>query len=260
MPRRPAPPDLEAAAAALAAAGFLAPEEESELLAAAAVDADDLRRLVTRRGTGEPLAWITGWTTFAGIRVRVDPGVYVPRPQTEHVAAAAARRLPTDGVAIDACCGSGAIALALQAAQPTARVLALDVDDRAVACARSNGVDAHRGDLLGAVPAGLRGRVDVVVASVPYVPTDRLPFLARDTLAFESTRSYDGGPDGLDLLRRLAHQAHEVLAPEGSLLVEVGIDQIDAAVAALAAARFGEPTTITDEDGEPRGLAGRRLA
>ncbi|MFN8019235.1 MAG: methyltransferase domain-containing protein [Acidimicrobiales bacterium] len=178
-----------------------AEDEAAELIAAADGDATRLDALVARRLAGEPLAWITGTTSFAGLDVSVAPGVYVPRPQTELLARAAADRLPPEGLACDACCGSGAIALALLAAHPGATVLGLDLDERAVACARANGVDAHRSDLLAALPQALHGRLDVVVASVPYVPTDHLALLPRDTLAFEASW-LTVGPTALDLLRR----------------------------------------------------------
>lgn len=130
-------------------AGFVAAEEDADdLLRAAAGDAERLAALVERRLTGEPLAWITGEVGFGGRTVRIDPGVYVPRWHTEELARRAAVRLPDAGVAIDACTGSGAVAAALAAARPGARVLASDLDPTAVACARTNGVDARTGDLL----------------------------------------------------------------------------------------------------------------
>ena len=137
-------------------------------------------------------------------------------------------RLPADGAAIDVCTGAGAIARTLMARRPGARVVASDVDERAVACARRNGVDAHRGDLLAPLPHALEGRVDVVVGVVPYVPTRDLPLLQRDTLTFESTLSYDGGEDGTALLRRVAAESPRFLRHGGALLLELGGEQADA--------------------------------
>ena len=96
--------------------------------------------MVERREAGEPLAWIAGHVTFCGRRIAVDPGVFVPRPQTEELARRAAAMLPPAGRAADLCCGSGAVAAHLAASVPSASVVALDIDPRAVACARRNGL------------------------------------------------------------------------------------------------------------------------
>ncbi len=224
--------------ARLARAGFVAADEEAaELLAAPG----DLEAMVARRLTGEPLAWITGTAPFCGLWIRVDPGVYVPRWQTEALAWRAVERLPADGVAIDLCTGSGAIATVLATHRPGARVIASDIDPRAVACARSNGVEAHEGDLFAPLPDIV---ADVVVGVVPYVPTPDLPLLQRDTFTFETPLSYDGGPDGLDIVRRVISGAPAFLRPGGVLLLEIGGDQ--------AAALGGDP--ILDEDGDVRGI------
>jgi release factor glutamine methyltransferase len=165
----------------LARAGFVAADEEAaELVAAAEGDEAVLAAMLERRLGGEPLAWITGSVTFCGVAVRVEPGVYVPRLQTELLAKRAVERLPADGVAIDVCTGSGAVAVTLMRHRPAARVLATDVDEGAVACARANGVQALRGDLLAPVPSDLRGTVDVIVGVVPYVPEPDLHLLQRE--------------------------------------------------------------------------------
>jgi release factor glutamine methyltransferase len=236
--------------------GFVAAQEEAaELLAAAAGDAVRLEAMVRRRLTGEPLAWITGTATFCGLAIRVDPGVYVPRWQTEELAARAAERLPEGGVAVDLCTGSGALARALTAARPGARVIATDLDERAVACARANGVDALLGDLLDPLPPGLAGRVDVVAGVLPYVPTDDLPLLQRDTLAFEAALSYDGGPDGLVLLRRAVADGTRFLKPGGgALLLELGGAQAAALGADLTRHGYRDVTVLRDEDGDVRGI------
>lgn len=237
----------------------MAAEEEAEALtAAAAGDRARLEELVARRLTGEPLAWIVGHTVFAGHRITVDPGVYVPRPHTEEVVVArAVHHLPADGVAVDACTGSGALALALSRARPGARVVGTDVDPAAVACARANGVDALLGDLLAPVPADLAGRVDVVVAVVPYVPTPALSLLQRDTFRFESALAYDGGSDGARLLRRLAADARAVLRAGGHLVAELGGDQAGMIQAELATLGYLDPTVLTDDEGAPRAVEAR---
>jgi release factor glutamine methyltransferase len=235
----------------LADAGFVAAEEEAaELRARAAGDGELLEALVERRLTGEPLAWITGTTEFCGLTIRVDPGVYVPRWQTELLARRAVERLPADGTAIDLCTGAGAIAATLSAHRPAARVVASDLDERAVACARANGVEAYQGDLFAPLPDALQGRVDVVVGSVPYVPTPDLELLQRDTLTFESTLSYDGGADGADLLRRVIDEAPRFLRPGGALLLELGAGQPDL----LDLGGYRDVTVLHDEDGDVRGI------
>jgi release factor glutamine methyltransferase len=239
--------------------GFVAADEEAdELLSAAGGDHEALVALVRRRLTGEPLAWVTGSVRFAGVTLRVHEGVYVPRWHTEALAERAAARLPDGGVAVDLCTGTGAIAAVLAARRPGARVLATDLDPRAVACARANGVDAHAGDLFAGLPgdvaAAVRGRVDVVAGVVPYVPTPALPLLQRDTLAFESTLSYDGGEDGTRLLRRAAVDAAAFLHPGGALLLELGGDEADALAPDLAAHGYTGATVLTDEDGDVRGV------
>jgi release factor glutamine methyltransferase len=251
----PAPSDPAALAELLADAGFVAAAEEAdELLARAAGDAELLDALVARRLTGEPLAWITGGVTFCGLEVRVDPGVYVPRWQSEPLALRAAERLPADGLAIDVCTGAGAIAKTLMAWRPGARVVATDVDERAVACARRNGVDAHAGDLFAPLPRALEGRVDVVVGVVPYVPTPDLPLLQRDTLTFESTLSYDGGEDGTALLRRVVAESARFLRPGGALLLELGGEQADALRDDLARLHYVDVDVLRDEEGDVCGI------
>ncbi|HXY45853.1 MAG TPA: hypothetical protein VEH29_16825, partial [Acidimicrobiales bacterium] len=175
--------DFGSLGALLAGAGFVAAEEEAaELAACAGGDAELLESFVERRLRGEPLAWITGSVWFCGVRMRVDPGVYVPRWQSEALACRAVERLPAGGAAIDVCTGAGAVAKTLMTGRPGARVVASDIDEAAVACARANGVTAYHGDLFAPLPQALAGAVDVVVGVVPYVPTTALALLPRDTL------------------------------------------------------------------------------
>ena len=236
-------------AAVLAREGFVAPEEEAaELLDAAGGDRERLDALVARRLTGEPLAWITGRTTFCGVTVRVDPGVYVPRWHSEVLARRAVERLPERGTALDVCTGSGAIAKVLMTHRPGARVIATDVDERAVACAEANGVDARLGDLFDTVAEEL----DLVVGVPPYVPTPELDLLQRDTFSFETPLAYDGGPDGTALLRRVLEEAP--LKPGGAVVLGLGAGQPEALAPELARLRYRDPTVITDENGDVRGL------
>lgn len=251
----PAPTNLASLTALLGRAGFIAAEEEAaELLARAAGDTSLLAALVERRLTGEPLAWITGSVLLCGVEVRVDPGVYVPRWHTEQLAQRAAERLPARGTAIDVCTGSGAIARVLAALRPEARVVATDLDERAVACAAANGVEVYRGDLFAPLPAELRGAVDVVAGVVPYVPTPELPLLQRDTFTFETELGYDGGPDGTDLLRRVLSEGARFLRRGGAIVLELGGEQADALSDDLARLGYVDVAVLVDEEGDVRGV------
>jgi release factor glutamine methyltransferase len=247
--------DRDALCALLSGAGFVAAREEAgELLARAGGDAGLLDALVARRLTGEPLAWIIGSVSFCGVEIRVEPGVYVPRRQSEPLARRAVERLPDDGAAIDVCTGCGAIAKVLMTARPGARVAASDSDARAAACARANGVEVYEGDLFEPIPRALEGGVDVIVGVVPYVPTPELPLLQRDTFTFESPLAYDGGGDGTDVLRRVLRGSPRYLRRGGALLLELGAGQAGALGADLARLGYVGVTTFVDADGDLRGL------
>jgi release factor glutamine methyltransferase len=242
----------------LSRAGFIAAEDEAkELLARAGGDRELLDALVARRLTGEPLAWITGKTTFCGIEILVAPGVYVPRWQSEALAYRAVQLLPATGVAIDLCTGSGAIAKTVSTNRPGARVVASDIDERALACAAVNGVEVYQGDLFAPLPDGLTGRVDVVVGVVPYVPTPDLPLLQRDTFTFESPRAYDGGPDGTDILRRVLRESPRFLRGGGALLLELGGAQADALRDDLSRLGYVDVSVLIDDEGDVRGIESR---
>jgi release factor glutamine methyltransferase len=247
--------DAASLAATLAGAGFVAAEDEAEeLLACAGGEQARLDSLVARRLAGEPLAWITGRVGFCDTEIRVDPGVYVPRWHTEALARRAVERLPRTGVAVDLCTGAGAIARTLALARPDARVVASDVDERAVSCARANSVEVYHGDLFEPLPAALRGAVDVVVAVVPYVPTPALDLLHRDTLAFESPLAYDGGPDGTRILRRVVAASPRFLRPGGALLLELGGDQAAGLGDDLDRLGYTDVAVMVDEEGDVRGI------
>jgi len=251
--------DRAALRALLAAAGCVAADEEAaELLAAAGGDDEVLDALVARRLTGEPLAWVTGSTVFCGLCIVVDRGVYVPRWQSEPLARRAAELLPDEGVGIDVCCGTGAIAAVMARARPAARVVASDLDPAAVACARRNGVDAHEADLFAPQWAPLRGRADVVTGVVPYVPSESLGELPSDTLRFESPLAYDGGGGGTAVLRRVLVESAPWLRAGGTLLLELGGDQARELEEALHDAGLEATSTFIDADGDVRGIEARR--
>jgi len=243
----------------LAEGGCIAPEEEAaELLRAAAEGSGPIEELVARRLAGVPLAWVTGSVRFCGLRVRVEPGVYVPRPHTEALARRAASLLPPAGIGVDLCTGSGAIAVVLAAAKPGATVLATDVDPVAVACARRNGVEALLGSLDEPLPASIRGRVDVLTAVVPYVPSEELHLLPRDVLAHEPRLALDGGPSGTTLLEQVARSSPGWLAPGGRVLLELGGDQAAAVAETMEGAGLSDIRVHRDGGGDDRAIESRR--
>jgi release factor glutamine methyltransferase len=244
---------------ALAEAGCIAPAEEAAaLLLAANGDPGTLQAMVARRIEGEPLPWITGSIRFCDVDVAIVPGVYVPRWQTEALTRRAAAVLPPDGVAVDLCTGSGAIAMVLAAAAPGARIVATDVDPIAVACARRNGVETFEGSLDEPLPASLRGSVDVLTAVPPYVPTDELRLLPRDVRRYEPRAALDGGPDGTELLAEVVRRSAGWLRPGGTVALELGGDQATTIRRGLLASGFDEPEVLRDAEGDPRGILARR--
>ncbi len=239
-------------------AGCVAAEEEADELLAAAPDASTLEGLLQRRERGEPLAWITGSVEFCGRVLHVDPGVFVPRRQSEELARRAASLLERRGDepwAADLCTGAGPIAAHLAAVVPRARVVAVDCDERAAACARRNGVHVLVGDLGGPL---VPGAFDVVTAVAPYVPTSELRYLPSDVQRYEPGRSLDGGADGLELVRRVVEAAARLLRPGGWLLIEVGGSQDRAITPELEVRGLVCRSTWSDEDGDLRGLAAER--
>ena len=238
----------------LAAAGCVAPEEEARELRAGAPDDRTLEEWLRRRERGEPLAWITGTTTFCGRSIQVDPGVYVPRFQSEELACRAAAFLPNGGRAADLCTGCGAIAVTMRAVRPSATVIGVDLEPRAIANARRNGVEAVRADLGDALRPNA---FDLVTCVAPYVPTGELPLLPSDVLRYEPSLALDGGGDGLVVLRRVVASAARLLRPGGRLLVEVGGSQDGGLSLALGDSGFGNTETWADEAGDLRGLSAR---
>jgi release factor glutamine methyltransferase len=244
---------------ALAAGGSIEPGAEADaLLQAANHGAGPIERLVARRLEGEPLPWVTGWVWFCGARVLVEPGVFVPRPQTEALARRAVELLPADGTAVDLCTGTGAIAVVLRAERPGATVIATDIDPVAVTSARRNGVEVLSGDLDEPLPPALRERLDVVTAVVPYVPTEELHLLPRDVLAHEPARALDGGPGGTAVLERAARAAARWLRPGGTVLLELGGDQADEMSTTMAAAGLTAIRVYRDDEGRDRAIEARR--
>jgi release factor glutamine methyltransferase len=205
------------------------------LLIAAAAEPADLAAMVERRVAGLPLEYVIGWAEFCGLRISIDQGVFVPRHRTEFLVSEAAARAAPGAVVLDLCCGSGAIGSALAAALGTIELHAADIDPAAVRCARRNlaavGGHVYEGDLFDPLPAALRGRVDVLVANVPYVPTQEIALLPREARLYEPEAALDGGSDGLDLVRRVSAGAALWLVPGGHLLLETSAGQAAATAA-----------------------------
>ncbi|HWV79050.1 MAG TPA: putative protein N(5)-glutamine methyltransferase [Isoptericola sp.] len=253
-PEPPAARDPETLVARLRAAGCVFAEDEAALLLEAAVDDERLEELVARRVGGEPLEHVLGRVEFAGRRWSVGPGVFVPRRRTE-LMVAAALALPAPATVLDLCCGCGAVGgavlLGLRAAGVDAVLHASDVEHAAVAHARRNlgplGAAVHQGDLLAVVPTMLRGRVDLLLCNAPYVPTGAIAAMPPEARDHEPAVALDGGADGLDVLRRVVASAPDWLAPGGSLLFEVGTDQVDGATA-LVEAHGLRAAVVTDDD------------
>jgi release factor glutamine methyltransferase len=214
----------------LRAAGCVYAEDEAELLFSAAASADALEDMVGRRVTGVPLEQIVGWAEFCGIRIVVEPGVFVPRRRSELLVRRAAEltrgiRRP---VVVELCCGSGAVSAALLAVLAAAEVHAVDVDPAATRCARRNigaGAEVYDGDLYEPLPDRLRGRVDILVANAPYVPTGAIATMPPEARDHEPRLALDGGGDGVDVHRRIAAAAPQWLAAAGHLLIETSHDQ-----------------------------------
>ncbi len=246
--------------ARLRAAGCVFAEDEARLLAGAAASPAELTDLAGRRAAGTPLEHLLGTVEFCGLPVAVGPGVFVPRQRTAALVARAVQE--ADGirahtgrrpVAVDLCCGCGAVGLALATAVALAELHAADVDPAALPYARRNlvpvGGEVHGGDLFDALPRRLRGRVDVLVVNAPYVPTGALALLPPEARLHEPRTALDGGSDGLDVHRRVVAGAPAWLAPGGSLLVEVGRDQAPALTAAMTRIGLSTRADVSPDDG-----------
>lgn len=229
--------NVEGVAARLRSAGSVFAEEEAVLLASEAAGPEQLTEWMAKRMSGLPLEQVLGWAEFCGLRVAVEPGVFVPRQRTAFLVELAAGMAKDGDVVVDLCCGSGAVGAALLAAVPGIRLSAADVDPAAVRCARRN-LPADRvfeGDLFDALPTSLKGRVDILVANAPYVPTDAIGLMPPEARLYEARVALDGGVDGLGVQRRIAATAVEWLAPAGSLLIETSEQQAPRTAGLLAA-------------------------
>jgi release factor glutamine methyltransferase len=214
------------------------PLEASELAA--------YRSLIARRVAGEPTSYLTGTREFYGRTFAVDPRVLVPRPETELLVEAVLQALPRDAEVrvLDLCTGSGCVGITVALERPRARVLATDASAGAVEVARANAAalgaggrfEVRLGDLF--APVDLEAPFDVIVANPPYVPAGELPTLSAEVRR-EPQLALDGGPDGLDVVRRIAGEAPDRLVPGGVLALEIGDRQGPAVHSLLEAVGYG---------------------
>ena len=234
----------------LRAAGCVFAEDEAQLLITAATTPADLTAMVDRRVAGVPLEVILGWAEFCGLRIAVDAGVFVPRQRSELLVRQAVGLASPGAVVVDLCCGSGALGAAMAAALGQVDLSATDIEPAAVRCARRNlaavGGHVYEGDLYDPLPPTLRGRVDVLIVNAPYVPTGAIGLMPPEAREHEPRVTLDGGPDGLDVQRRVAAGAGLWLRPGGHLLVETSERQAPHTVGIFT--RHGLTASVVSSD------------
>ncbi|MEX1308984.1 MAG: peptide chain release factor N(5)-glutamine methyltransferase [Candidatus Sulfomarinibacteraceae bacterium] len=212
---------------------------------------DRYRGWIERRAAGEPAHHLTGECEFWGRSFRVSPAVLVPRPETE-LLVQVALDLPLSAAArvLDVGTGSGCIAITLAAERPEWRVSGVDDSPQALEIARANAerhnveVVFHEGDLT----TSMAPPWDLVVANLPYIPTGDLAHLPVE-VGHDPVAALDGGPDGLDLVRRLVGDLPRLLRPCGGAVLELYEDQADPVAELAAAAGLGVARRIKDPGG-----------
>lgn len=257
---------------------------------------DVLRDIVSRRGNGEPLQYITGEVGFRHLTLKVRPGVLIPRPETEVLVSEALALLPqvkregvwsgeevedtnggentdegvqpnSDVIVVDICTGSGCIACSIAQEYPQAKVLASDIDESALDLAKENAelcglaekITFFQGDLGAAIPDEYKGKIDLIVSNPPYIPTAVLSQIPREVSEFEPNLALDGGSDGLDQFRALAPWAFHMLSDTGAFVVELFEDHITQAAAIAEAAGFSSTKIVCDLAGRERVLVAHAL-
>jgi release factor glutamine methyltransferase len=234
-------------------AGCVFAEDEADVLLTAATTADELDAMVQQRVQGTPLELIVGWAEFAGLRIGVAPGVFVPRQRTRLLLQYALQLAPPRAVVLELCCGSAAVSVALASTLKEVELYATDIDPVAVRCARENLVGiapqgvVFEGDLYDPLPTSLVGRIDLVLANAPYVPTESIALMPPEARLYEPRIALDGGTDGLDVHRRIAESAGRWLTPHGHLLVETSRGQAAGTVAAFERHRLGAEVVSSDD-------------
>lgn len=229
MANPPAPQLVKAIAARLRASGSAFPEDEARMLINEADDNAQLASMLERRSAGESLQQILGWAMFAGKRVAIAPGVFVPLRRTELLFRLAAKYSERSDVVLDMCCGSGAISVALSAMKPKLELHCTDIDPVAIECADKNlegtGAMTYVGDMFEPLPVVLRGRINVLVANVPFV---------------------QGGKDGLDFQRLLAEEAPGWIKRDGCVMFETSESQAEESLEICRRHEL-KPELFTDE-------------
>jgi release factor glutamine methyltransferase len=225
------------------------------------------RASIERRAAGEPLQYVTGEMPFRHVVLKVRPGVFIPRPETEVLVdeVLAAIEGVTDPVVVDLCTGSGAIAISVAYERPDARVFATEIvpataevaSENAARCGVADRVTVLTGDLFDPLPGDLRGTVHAVASNPPYIPTGDLADLPAEVGGFEPGVALDGGADGLDVVRRIAAGAGEWLVAKGALVIETDTTRAQEAVNVMAAWYEGT-TVIRDLTGRDRVATGRK--
>lgn len=245
----------------LRAAGCVFAEDEAKILISAALTTAELDDMVNKRVTGLPLEHILGWTEFCGLRINVDAGVFIPRPRTELLVRHAISLVRSGSVVVDLCCGSGALGAVIAANVELIELHAVDIDPVAVGCAHKNITSAtghvYEGDLYEPLPSTLRNRVDILIANVPYVPTESIRLLPPEARIYEASVALHGGKDGLDVMRRVATEATLWLVPGGHLFVETSERQVPLVVEIFALSGL-TPQVVTDEEREATIVIGTR--
>lgn len=220
------------------------------------------RELVARRSRGEPVAYLRGVKEFYGMELVVSPAVLIPRPETEILVQEAVRRLATrEAPAVcDLGTGSGAVAIAIAAELPRARIVAVDASEAALSVARENlsrqsvgdRVGLRQGDLL----APLGGPVDAVVANLPYLTTAEVEAAAGTSIAFEPREALDGGADGLDVIRLAVAALPRYLSPGGVALFECAPAQAEEVALLLRTSLRARTEIVRDLAGRERVVVG----
>ncbi|MFB3169681.1 putative protein N(5)-glutamine methyltransferase [Neobacillus sp. 179-C4.2 HS] len=242
--------------------GCIFAEAETQLLISQADSIEDLMKMVETRANGVPLEYVLGFTKFCGLRIEVERGVFVPRKRTEFLVQQAKALTHICDIVVDLCCGSGAVGAALATDLNKIVLHAVDIDPIAVKCSSRNitnlGGLVYQGDLYNALPHTLRGRVNIIVANAPYVPTDAINLLPQEARLYEPKVALDGGREGLDLQRKVAEEAPQWLASGGHLLVETS--EVQAAQTFEIFAEAGLITKIArNEEWDATVVIGKKL-
>jgi release factor glutamine methyltransferase len=229
-----------------------------------------MRELVKRRGAHEPVAYLVGYREFFSLRFEVGPGVFIPRPETETLVLESLEILKSAGQGspqvLDLCSGSGAIGVSIAVNAPSARVTCIDKNDAPSEFSTKNAakhgvadrVTVLQGDLFSPLPAD--ARYDVIACNPPYVTTAEIERLAADVKSYEPHAALDGGPDGLDVLRKIAREAPQRLKAGGWILFELSPEQGDAALQILLDLGLESVAAVKDLAGAVRVVKGRKSA